>query len=131
VTYEWREHTAEVELAVDTGSEEAVFAEAADALARLVELDAGGDAAVHHVALDAPDRPALLVAWLDELVYLADVEGFVTDRVEGLRLRPGGLDAALVGRRTAVAPLVKAATYHRLAFGEEGGRWRARVVLDV
>lgn len=131
MTYEWREHTAEVELAVDADSEEAVFAEAADALARLVELDAGGEAASHDVALDAPDRPALLAAWLDELVYLADVEGFVADRVDALRLRPGGLDATLVGRRTAIDPIVKAATYHRLGFGQEGGRWRARVVLDV
>ncbi|HSC92333.1 MAG TPA: archease [Gaiellaceae bacterium] len=131
MTYTWREHTAEIELVIDATSEEAVFADAADAFARLVELDAGGAAVAHDVAVDAPDRAALLVAWLDELIYLADVEGFVADRVEGLRLRAGGLDATLVGRRTTIDPLVKAATYHRLVFGREEGRWHARVVLDV
>ena len=131
MTYEWREHTAEIELVIDAPSEEAVFAQAADAFARLVELDAGGAPVAHDVAVDAADRAALLVAWLDELVYLADIEGFVADRVEGLRIRAGGLDATLVGRRTTVDPLVKAATYHRLVFEREKGRWHARVVLDV
>ena len=41
--YEWRNHTAEIELRVRAASDEAVFAEAADAFGRYVELDEGGE----------------------------------------------------------------------------------------
>jgi SHS2 domain-containing protein len=41
------------------------------------------------------------------------------------------LRVQLTGRRTSVQPIVKAATYHELAFEESDGGWQARVVLDV
>lgn len=131
MTYTWREHTAEVELHVDAGSEADVFREALDAFGRLVEREPGGEPASHDVELQAPDQGALLVAWLEELIYLADTASFVPDRVASLDLRSGRLEARIEGRRADVDPLVKAATYHGLRFAHDGGRWRARVVLDV
>ena len=127
--HEWRSHTAEVELYVETPTEEGVFSEAADAFGRLVERGSGGEPATHELALGKRDRGALLVDLLEELIYLADTEGFVPDRAEvelgeTLRIR-------LVGRRTEVEPLVKAATYHGLEFARHGETWQARVVLDV
>ena len=127
--YEWRSHTAEVELYVEAASEEQVFAEAADALGRLIERSEGGDPATHELELEGRDRPALLVDLLEELIYLADTEGFVPDRAQvelaaTLRVR-------LEGRRTEIEPLVKAATYHGLELARHGETWQARVVLDV
>ena len=71
----------------------------------------------------------MLVNLLEELIYLADTEGFVPDHAdvdlgETLRVR-------LAGRRTEIDPLVKAATYHGLEFAQRGDTWQARVVLDV
>jgi SHS2 domain-containing protein len=127
--YEWRSHTAEVELYLEALSEEEVFAEAADAFGRLIELDPGGEPADHELELEAPDRGGLLVNLLEELIYLADTEGFVPDRAEVELNRQ--LRARLSGRRTEVDPLVKAATYHGLEFARRGDTWQARVVLDV
>lgn len=129
--YEWRSHTAELELHVEAETEAGVFVDAVDAFGRLVELDEGGEPTTVHVALDAPDPGALLVAWLEELIFLADTQSFVPDRVEELRLDDGRLRASIAGRRARLDPLVKAATYHGLEFVHEGGRWRGRVVLDV
>jgi SHS2 domain-containing protein len=127
--YEWRSHTAEVELYVEAPTEEQVFAEAVDAFGRLIELDPGGEPASHELELEAADRGALLVNLLEELIFLADTEGFVPERAEvelGERLR-----VTLAGRRTEIDPLVKAATYHGLEFARCRETWQARVVLDV
>jgi SHS2 domain-containing protein len=78
-----------------------------------------------------PDRAGLLAAWLDELVYLADAEGFVPEALVELELEGQRLEAAVRGYLGNPRPLVKAVTHHNLAFGEEGGRWYAQAVLDV
>ena len=133
--YEWRSHTAELELHVEAETEAAVFVEALYAFARLVEVDPGGEPATVDLALEAGDRAALLVAWLEELIFLADTEAFVPEGVAELELSGSEpltrLRARVEGRRATLDPLVKAATYHGLEFTHEGGRWRGRVILDV
>ena len=131
MTFEWHEHTAEVELEVCAPTKEAVFADAADAFGRLVELEPGGEPARHRIEIEARDLPSLLVEWLQELIFLADSDSFVPDRVDLDEVDVTRLRAGVDGRRTAVDPLVKAATYHGLEFARDGKRWRARVVLDV
>jgi SHS2 domain-containing protein len=129
--HEWRSHTAEVELAIEAQTPEEVFAEAAAALAGLIALEREGDEERYEIALEARDRGALLVDWLEELIFLADTDGFVPERVDDVQLEQTSLRAALVGRRGRVEPLVKAATYHGLEFACRDGIWHARVVLDV
>ena len=131
LTHEWRDHTAEVELAIEAESREQVFAEALDAFGRLVERERGGEPASFDVALEAADEAGLLVAWLEQLIFLADTESFVPDGAIGLHVGSRELRARLVGRRAELDPLVKAATYHGLSLEHENGVWRARVVLDV
>jgi SHS2 domain-containing protein len=129
--HEWRSHTAEVELAIEAETEEQVFVEALTAFGELVARDDSGEEARYDVTLAAADRGALLVEWLQELIFLADTESFVPERADGLRLDDGALHATLVGCRGRVEPLVKAATYHGLRFAREDGLWKAVVVLDV
>jgi SHS2 domain-containing protein len=129
--HEWREHTAEVELVIEAASPEEVCAEAALAFAELVGPPAGDSQprsrAVH---LDARDRASLLVDWIEELIYLADTEGFLPSEAS-VRLTDASLSARLDGGVGAIDPLVKAATYHGLSFEQQEGRWHAHVVLDV
>jgi SHS2 domain-containing protein len=129
--HEWRSHTAEIELAVDAASPEDVFVEAAQALAELIALGRGGVPQSRRVAVEATDLGALLVEWLEELIFLADTESFVPERVDDFQLDESAVSATLVGRRAPVEPLVKAATYHGLRFQQGNGVWQARVVLDV
>ena len=91
----------------------------------------GGDPARHEIAVSAPDRPALLVEWLSELVFLVETEGFVPERVVEFELADSALRASVEGYRGTPPHLVKAVTYHRLEFAEKDGRWQGRVVLDV
>ena len=129
--YEWVEHTAEVELHVAAESREAVFAEALAAFAELVSRDDRGERVEHEVTAEAQDDATLLAAWLDELVFLAETEDFVPERLERLQLDGTRLRAVVAGHRGRPAHLVKAVTYHGLEFARNGGVWRAKVVLDV
>jgi SHS2 domain-containing protein len=130
VSYEWRDHTAEVELVIHAPTAEDVFREAADAFGRYVELDDAGERATHTVELSGHDHGTLLVALLEEFIYLADTEGFVADDSD-VELSGNQLRVELTGRKTSVQPIVKAATYHDLEFRQSDGSWEARVVLDV
>jgi SHS2 domain-containing protein len=103
-----------------------------DALRAFAEVagEATGDERSFDVELDAPDAGALLARWLEELVFLAETEGFVPVDAQ-IDLGEDRLSGVLRGRIGEPSPLVKAVTYHGLAFEEQNGRWRARAVLDV
>ena len=136
MTYRWIDHTAEVELEIEAASERAVLEEALRALAELlgVECDeafAPASTIPHEVSAEAADRPTLLAAWIEELAFLAESEGFVATRLVDLDLHGGDLRAIVGGVLAEPPPLVKAVTYHRLTFEPSGDGYVARVVLDV
>lgn len=123
------EHTAELEVELEAGSPEGVLEEALRAFAELVG-PGHGERLERSVSLETGDLAALLAAWLDELVFLADTERLVPDAAD-LALEGTRLSGIVSGRRGEPRPLVKAVTLHRLRFGREDGVWRGRVVLDV
>ncbi|MBV9366619.1 MAG: archease [Solirubrobacterales bacterium] len=135
MTYRWVDHTADLELEIESPSEPAVFEEALRALAELLaESDGHSDATSttrREVTAEAPDRPTLLAAWIEELAFLAESEGFVATRIVEINLAGGGLRATVAGALGDPPPLVKAVTYHRLTFEPYRDGYVARVVLDV
>ena len=134
MSWGWAEHVGEVELWVQAGTEAEVFAEALRAMRELLGEGAGtaDDAPERHeVRVKGADRAALLAGFLEELAFLAETEGFVPEALEELALCEGELRAQVRGARGAPPHLVKAVTYHRLAFARQGSGWRARAILDV
>ena len=129
MTYEWVEHTAELELHVTAPSPELVFHDTMRAFGELVGA-ASGPEQEHQVELDAADRPTLLAEWLEELIFLAETTGFVPEKAE-IEAWNTKLRATVRGRVGSPSPLVKAVTYHGLEFAERNGVWQARLVLDV
>ena len=128
--YRWVDHTAEVELEIEAPTEREVLADALMALAELLGFAAAGDQR-REVAASSPDRAALLAAWLEELVLLAESEGFVATSLEDLSLTRDSLTAVVSGLVGDPPALVKAVTYHRLEFAFTARGYRGRVVLDV
>jgi SHS2 domain-containing protein len=129
--FRWLEHTAELGLEIEAPSREAVFEEA---LAAFAELVGGGDGPLtaRDVEAQADEPGLLLVEWLSELLYLADAERFVPERVVSLVLDGNRLRATVEGRLGEPGQLLKAVTLHRLEFREDATvGWRAHVVLDV
>jgi SHS2 domain-containing protein len=125
------DHTAELELEIEAPTESEVFREA---LAAFRELTADGEArepARHDVEVAAESRETLLVAWLDELTFLAETRAFVPEQADELVLDDHHLSASLRGHVGEPRHLVKAVTLHRLLFARCDAGWRARVVVDV
>jgi SHS2 domain-containing protein len=127
--YRFVEHTGELELDLEAGSAEGVLAEALRAFCELAGTGAG-PAVEREVELDAPDTPALLAAWLDELLFLAETEQLLPVDAE-LAVSGSSVAGTMRLREGEPRPLVKAVTLHRLRFRPENGVWRGRVVLDV
>jgi SHS2 domain-containing protein len=129
--YRWVDHTAEVELEIEAANEREVLEEALRALTELLGIEEAHGDERRMIALQAGDRPALLAAWIEELAFLGESEGFVATDVVELDLEPAGLTATIAGVLDEPPPLVKAVTYHRLAFEASAEGYFARVILDV
>jgi SHS2 domain-containing protein len=134
--FEILEHTADIGLRARAPTREKLFEALGEGLATLQDawIPNGGDE--RRVEVEASDAAALLVAWLDELLFLHETEdavfaGLVVDRVDDaslsarVRLSPRG-DRELEGVG------VKAATYHQVRVDREpDGVWIGQVYLDV
>lgn len=78
----------------------------------------------------------LLVKWLNELLYLNEVEDLLFKRFKVEGIDAGELKARAYGERfnpdrhVILTPL-KAVTYHRIEVAKEAARWHARVVVDL
>ncbi len=88
------------------------------------------------VTVEAADREALLVAWLNELLYLYEAKGLIGKDCSVVSWSDTRLDTEVWGEavdrtRHVVLGHVKAVTYHQLYVGPSAGRWEARVVVDV
>lgn len=102
------------------------------------------------VAVEKDSLEGLLVAWLNELIFRFEVDGFVGKRivVTASRSSPGNTSygsnaeelfavrASLSGEdfdpaRHEGKLLLKAATYHNLRVEKKGNIWRSRIIFDV
>ena len=134
--FEVIEHTADVGVAAYGADLKEAFANAAYALFSLMtDIDSVGDNVRHDVAVTADNREELLVAWLNELIYLFEVNDILFSRVDIAELGDTELKAACYGEhvdpeRHRMKAGVKAATYHMLRV-EEGDGCRVQVLFDI
>ena len=135
--FETFEHTADIGLVARGRTLEEVFVHAAEGLVDII-VDPEGlvERTRFEVTVSAPDREALLVAWLNEILYHLDTRRVLPRRVRITHLDDTSLAAEIVGdtvdpQRHRVRRMVKAATYHGLHLTREDGRWEARVILDL
>jgi SHS2 domain-containing protein len=83
---------------------------------------------------DSPER--LLASWINECLYVHEIEGFVVHRVEVDACTSTLLHATLHGEeidpgRHRLGTIVKAATMHRLVVAEAQGRHHVHLIVDV
>jgi SHS2 domain-containing protein len=133
-SHEFFDHTSELGLRILAPTFADVLAEATRALAELMlrgqALSAEGP--WRSLVVRATDREALLVDWLNELVFYAETERWVAVEVDVKIAGDTKVTAMARGASVADAPsLVKAVTHHRLSVREEDCGLVAEVVLDV
>jgi len=131
--FEEVEHTADLALKVHGHSLEEMFANAACGLFSLMaDLENLAPSVSREIHLEAPDRESLLVDWLNELLYLHEIEEEIYTRFEIEALSSTALSATVWGAKMAASKLtVKAATFHDLEIREKADGYLATVVFDV
>jgi SHS2 domain-containing protein len=130
----FEDHESEAQVRIVAPSLAELFAEAGRAVAELMlgEATPGELGPPEHVVVRAPDRDALLVAWLNELEFHSETRKRVYTSFDVERVTDGEIAASVRGvEATELATPVKAATMHgvRIEHGARG--FDATVVLDV
>jgi SHS2 domain-containing protein len=134
--FEIIDHTADVGLRAYGADLQQAFAGAAKAMFSLItELDTVRPSLYREVEVSAPDKETLLVEWLNELIYLCDVEHLLFKQFDIISIAPTTLHAHCYGEkvdrtRHEIKVGIKSATYHQLKVEENGG-CRVQVYLDV
>lgn len=128
------EHPGELRLRLRAASFGELAAAAAGALAELELRRAPAVASDgwREIRIGGRDREAVLVHWLNELIYLAETERWVATEFEPVRATDTELTMRARGVAVEIAPSqVKAATFHGLRIAPVAGGMEAELVLDV
>ena len=134
--FELIDHTADVGIIAHGASMNQAFANAARGLFSIItDLDGIEEALHRDIEITAPDQESLLVEWLNELIYLFDVENIIFNRFDITRLNNNYLEARIYGEkvdssRHKLKTGVKAATYHMLKVKKNNG-YQAQVLFDI
>ena len=113
------------------------FAQAALGVFALIVSPDEVEAREHREVRAQGDSPEWLLAnWINECLYVHEIEGFVVHRVEVGACTTALVHATLHGEemdasRHRFGTIVKAATMHRLVVAEREGRHEVRVIVDV
>jgi SHS2 domain-containing protein len=134
--FEVLEHTADVGIRSFGPDLKAVFANAAKGMFSLItDLDKVEESLSRNVEVRGTDRDILLVEWLNELVYLFDVNHVLFRRFEIYHLSNTQLKARCYGEKVDrskhdLKVAIKAATLHMLEIKVDDG-YIAQVLFDI
>ncbi|BDG05111.1 archease [Anaeromyxobacter oryzae] len=132
--HSFEEHRGELEIRIEAPTLPDLFAEAGRALAGVMH-STPLEAPVRwsdEVAVTARDREALLVGWLNELVFRSELAKVIFTDFDITQLSERQLVARIRGTQMReLRNPVKAATYHGLSITEHAGGFTAKVILDV
>jgi SHS2 domain-containing protein len=133
-SHELVDHTSEVTLRMRAPDFCELIGEATAGFAELVPYALRGpmNEQRREFLIQAPDRVAGLVEWLNEMVYLCDTCQWLPTEVDVTSAREGELCIRARGEAlSAPFVLVKAATLHGAFVREGGDGLEAEVTLDI
>ena len=134
VAFEEVEHTADHAIRVFGANLDEFLLNAARGMNSLMAAQpvSGTDHQEKYVEIEAIDTESLLVEWLSELVYWAELEMLIFNEIKIERVSSTHLRARINGVRvTQLKKHIKAVTYHNLDIARTKKGFTATVVFDV
>jgi SHS2 domain-containing protein len=131
------DHTADRGITVHADSLPELFSGAAVGMfATMYRLEGLAPDRAREITVTAPDREALLVAWLQELIFWFEVEDEIYPEAEIHEIEDTSLRATVRGRKLGpdivqIGAAVKAVTYHGLCLRPVDDGWEAVLLFDV
>lgn len=135
--YEVIEHTADTGVSVEGRNLEELFALVGCAMFDLmVDVSKVAPAEEATISLEAESLEELLVTWLNELLFRAEISGTFFSWFEVSFVRDNKLKALVKGepynqKKHPIGQGIKAATYHELQISRKNGGWFARIIFDI
>jgi len=138
--FEIIDHTADIGIVAYGKTKREVFINAAKGM---FEIIAGEDRDLKEnfyakIKLEAKSLEDLLIAWLNELLYISEVKLVILNKFKIKELSDIQIKAEVGGTKInhlsiRIKREVKAVTYHRLEIkkDEESGLWSAQVIFDI
>jgi SHS2 domain-containing protein len=135
--YELLDHTGDLGIRVWAVDVKGIFQEAARALFDIItDLEKVDVHVRREIAVKGSGREELLVAWLNELLYLHEVKGllfcdFALTEIDEKNVKGVAMGEEFHEGRHCIKAAIKAVTYHQLEVQEQDGRWQAQVIFDI
>ena len=138
--FEIIDHTADIGIVAYGKTKREVFINAAKGM---FEIIAGENRDLKEnfyakIKLEAKSLEDLLIAWLNELLYISEVKLVILNKFKIKELSDGQIKAEVGGTKinhlsVRMKREVKAVTYHGLEIkkDEESGLWSAQVIFDI
>lgn len=126
------DHTADWAIEVWSPDLEGLFAQAATGMHALMGIEMlPGPMVTHPISLSAADKESLLVAFLEELLYLIESRAVACDSIDMI-CSETDLHASITAKPIAsVQRQIKAVTYHNMEIKTKSDTLTVTVVFDV
>lgn len=140
MSYRFLDHTADVGADLEAAGLGGLYAEALAAFTDTLTVRGRVEPREERsFDLEAADREALLVDWLDELLYLWEVEEWlfhdaeveVEEAAGRVRLAARARGERYDPDRHPVKVLIKGITWHGLKVEPAGAGWKGSVIFDI
>jgi len=129
--YNTVDHGSSIEIDVEDVDQEALFSETLLALSGILTEARGGTAVTHDVEITAPDLEGLLVAWVNELIDLAERDGFIAERAYRERLDGSVFRAQVAGEKDIPRDRIRNVRCRSIGMRRlPDAAWEARVHLE-
>ncbi|HEV2660272.1 MAG TPA: archease [Ktedonobacteraceae bacterium] len=135
--YEVFEHTADVGIHAYGSTLAELFIHAAQGMESLmVAPEQVRSLTSREIAVEGHDSVSLLIAWLNELIFLFDTEylllrAFVIDEISETHLTARASGEAYDAQRHDLSSAIKAVTWHEAAVTRSDYGYKARIIFDI
>ncbi|ACI19019.1 archease [Dictyoglomus thermophilum] len=135
--YELLDHTADIGIIVYGETKEKAFEAAAEAMFDLMcPLEKIQEKESFDIEVDGEDLESLLVTWLNELLYVFEVQKLLFKRFEVTLIGNNQLISHCYGekfdpKKHEITREIKAVTYNLLKIEQREDKWIIQVVFDI
>jgi SHS2 domain-containing protein len=136
-SYEVFEHTADVGIHAYGSTLAELFVHAAQGMESLmVAPEQVRSLTSRGIAVEGHDNVSLLIAWLNELIFLFDTEylllrDVVIDDISETRLTAHATGEPYDAQRHDLSSAIKAVTWHEAAVTHSDDGYKARIIFDI
>ena len=137
IPYEVFEHTADIGLHAYGATLPDLFIHAAQGMESLMVAPEQVQSRVTRaVAVEGHDEISLLIAWLNELIFLFDTDflllrDFEIDAISPVMMRARVSGETYDAQRHDLSSAIKAVTWHEASVEQSDNGYKARIIFDI